>query len=145
MVQAIENRARVTCHAIGPPRPGPATDWSTYTVRIDRVDPLPGWPNLLADAVGREYTAAVPPRLVPLLSARAAWTVEAEVVGPHRITVTELATGSAGGRGVDDEPERAEPEREPEKAEPEQTEPEREPRQEPKRAEPRPGESPGDS
>ncbi|GAA1797624.1 hypothetical protein [Agromyces neolithicus] len=87
MVQPIENRAGVQCRPIGPPRPGPAPEWTTQTVRVERVTELPGWPNLLAEAVGREYTAIVPPQVSPQLAAEAIWNVEAELVGPHRIAV----------------------------------------------------------
>jgi len=96
MVQPVENRAGLECRPIGPPRPGPAPDWSTQTVRVERVTELSGWANLLAEAVGSEYTVIVPPHLAPALAAESVWHIEAELVGPHRIAVKELASDADG-------------------------------------------------
>lgn len=105
MVQPIENRAALECRPIGPPRPGPAPDWSTQTVRIERVTELSGWANLLAEAVGGEYTVIVPPHLAPALAAESVWRVEAELVGPHRIAVKELASDGAPSDEAATEPD----------------------------------------
>ena len=104
MVQPIENRAGLECRPIGPPRPGPAPDWSTQTVRVERVTELPGWANLFAEAVGDEYTVIVPPHLATALAAESVWNVEAELVGPHRIAVKELASEDARSDDVPPEP-----------------------------------------
>ena len=96
MVQPVENRAGLECRPIGPPRQGPAPEWSTQTVRVERVTELSGWANLLAEAVGREYTVVVPPHLATALAAESVWNVEAELVGPHRIAVKELASDADG-------------------------------------------------
>ena len=105
MVQPIENRAGLECRPIGPPRPGPAPDWSTQTVRVERVTELPGWANLFAEAVGDEYTVVVPPHLATALAAESVWNVEAELVGPHRIAVKELASDGAHSDEAATEPQ----------------------------------------
>jgi|GEM_PF-6195478 len=92
MVQAIENRSWVQCTPLGPSEPGPAPGWSSLPIRIERTAALPGWPDLLAEAAGREYTAIVPPALVEEFAAQPLWTAEAEVVGPHRIALKAVAS-----------------------------------------------------
>lgn len=90
MVQAIENRSLVRCTPRGEPRPGPADGWSTAVVLVERTSPAGAAADLMTDAVGREYTALVPPDLVPRLSGERVWTVEVEVTGPKRITIRSL-------------------------------------------------------
>ena len=87
MVQAIENRSRVWCSPASAPAPGPAPGWSSLTVRIHRTAAVEGLAHLMAEATGRDYTALVPPTVMDALDGLETWSVEVEVVGPHRIAV----------------------------------------------------------
>lgn len=92
MVQAIENRSRVWCRPHGQPGTGPAEGWSTYTIRVERSEEIPGNAHLMADSAGREYQAIVPPALACHLADEDAWVVDVEVVGPNRVAVREIAS-----------------------------------------------------
>lgn len=94
MVQAMDNRSLVWCTPTGEPRPGPAPGWSLVVVIIERTSPAGAAADLMTDAAGNEYTALVPPELVPRLSGKRVWRVEAEVTGPKRITIRSLADGA---------------------------------------------------
>ena len=100
MVQAIENRSWVQCTPLGPSKPGPSLGWSSIPVRIERTTALPGWPDLLSEAGGREYTAIIPPGLIDELAARPVWTAEAEVVGPHQILLKAAASNQVPTNGA---------------------------------------------
>ncbi len=107
MVQVAENRSYVECRPVGVAEPGPNEGWHTTLVRVERVEPMAGWSDLLGEAAGREYTAIVPERAWEQLEDRAVWRVEASLVGPHRIAVRSAVSAEERSADVEVEAQRS--------------------------------------
>lgn len=90
MVQAIENRAVVTCRYDGEPTDGPNQAWVDVPVAVVTAEPVEGFPNLLADDLPRSVTAMVPRELWQgRFADHEAWRAEVELVGPGRMRVRQ--------------------------------------------------------
>jgi hypothetical protein len=98
VVRAKENRAEVLLALVGPPYPGPEEGWVTCEVRVEEAGPVPGWPNLLADAVGRTLTALFPPGLAPSLTPGTSWRCTCELVKPRVIRVRDASSPAGHAR-----------------------------------------------
>lgn len=99
MVRARENRAEVLLTVVDSPQPGPDEGWATSQVRIEGAEPVAGWPNLLADSVGRTLTALVPTDLAHGLTLGSSWQAIGELVRPRVMRIRSAYHQSAKEAG----------------------------------------------